>query len=422
MPHLHRRAWLQGAAALALLPRPAPGAAQAAASAASVTGREQPALAVFDALMQRFIIEQQLPGAQLAITHERRLVHARGYGLAERVPARAVQPTDLFRIASISKPFTAVAVLQAVERGRIALDAPLLAQLPLPAPRDARWHRITVRQLLQHRAGWDRERSFDPMFAASRVMQALQLDGMPTARDIITFMLRQPLDFEPGERYAYSNFGYCLLGRLLEHLGGERYEVSVRRDVLSPLGIRRMRLGQTALEGRAPGEVRYYAERNPLGRPISGLTHDAVPLPYGAWSLEAMDSHGGWLASAVDLVRFAAAFDDPAHCPLLKPASIATMFARPDGAADSGPVHYACGWRVRRLAQPGQINTWHTGMLDGSSTLLVRRHDGLDWAVLFNGQYTPDGRPAAVKIDRLLHEAAGQVRQWPADDQFDACL
>lgn len=419
---LDRRAGLL-LAGLSLLGRWEPSAAVAApASPGSITGREQPTLAVIDALMQRFVAEQQLPGAQLAIVRERRLVHARGYGLAERVPARVVQPTDLFRIASISKPFTAVAVLQAAERGRIELDAPLLAQLPLPAPRDARWQRITVRQLLQHRGGWDRERSFDPMFEAPRIMQALLLERAPTAQDIIAFMLRQPLDFEPGARYAYSNFGYCLLGRLIERVSGQPYEQAVQREVLAPLGIRRMRLGRTALELRAPGEVNYYADRNHLGRPISGLTREAVPLPYGAWSIEAMDSHGGWLASAVDLLRFAAAFDAPEHSPLLKPASITAMFAPPAGADAGAPVHYACGWRVRRLPKAGRINTWHTGMLDGSSTLLVRRHDGLDWAVLFNGHITPDGRPAAVKIDPLLHEAADQVRQWPEDDQFGELL
>ncbi len=149
-----------------------------------------------------------------------------------------------------------------------------------------------------------------------------------------------------------------------------------------------------------------------------------VPPPYGAWYLEAMDAHGGWLSSAPDLVRFAAAFDRPERCPILKADSIRTMFARPAGLAgarkngEPRDVYYGCGWNVRVVDAQGAIHTWHNGALDGTATILVRRSDGLCWAVLFNARANPRGQYLAKLIDPLVHDAADQVKRWPAKDLF----
>jgi len=394
----------------------------------AATGATHPDLAAFDELMLRFVQEQQVPGAQLAISNTGRLVYARGFGVADRQQQQPVQPTALFRIASISKPVTAVAVLQMVERSKLSLDARVWDVLGLAEPADVRWKRITILHLLQHTAGWDRDKSFDPMFRSAAIAKALKVSPPPGPQHIIRYMLGQPLDFDPGSRHSYSNFTYCLLGRVIERVSGMPYESYVQREVLAPLGIRRMRLGKTPAALRAAGEVVYYADRDHTGAPASGTNRDGVPLPYGAWSLEAMDAHGGWLASAPDLVRFAAAFDVPAACKILRPASIAIMFARPEGEAgyEAGgkprAVYYGCGWRVRTVGRERPFNTWHTGHLDGTSGLLVRRFDGKNWAVLFNSRTAPDGQRLSAKIDPLLHQAAGQVRSWPDADQFASLL
>jgi N-acyl-D-amino-acid deacylase len=424
-----RRAILAGAGSLATLGVAPDWCARAATvSAVPATGEAFADLAPFDELMLGFVRDQQIPGAQLAVSSEERLVYARGFGVADRGQQRPVQPTDLFRIASISKPITAVATLQLIERNKLEFATRVWELLGLPEPADARCKRITVRHLLQHTGGWDRDKSFDPMFESARIAQALGVAQPVTPKDIIRYMATQPLDFEPGTRDAYSNFGYCLLGRVIEHVTGAAYEEVVPHEVLAPLGIRRMRLGRTAQAKRAATEVTYYVERDHRGNPVPGLTRTGVPLPYGAWSLEAMDSHGGWLASAPDLVRFASAFDVPAACRILKPASIAAMFARPDGRAGfeanglPRQVYYACGWNVRTLGRDNRINTWHTGHLDGTSTLLVRRFDGRNWAVLFNTHTTPGGKRVALVIDPLLHRAADRVRRWPDVDLFRTSL
>lgn len=397
------------------------------------TGVEDPRLASFDRLMARFVEEHKLPGAALAVSKNGRLVYARGFGYADKENHTSVGPDSLFRIASISKPFTAVAVLGLIERGKLKLDDkvfPLLKIEPRLEPgakMDDRLNQVTVRELLNHTGGFDRNKSFDPMFRPIRIARALDRTPPAEPRDIIRYVLGQPLDFDPGERYAYSNFGYCVLGRVIEQVSGERYGAYVARHVLAPLGIKDMRLGHTLPAKRAPREVKYY-EGDKTVPAVVGVLGKQVPVPYGGWYLEAMDAHGGWLASAVDLTRFADAFNDPAHCKILKPASIAVMLAPPPGAAGHKPdgavrqSYYGCGWQVVRVGNGGQRNAFHGGSLDGTSTLLVRRHDGLNWAVLFNtrnggGKGTPGGM-----IDRLIHEAADEVKIWPDKDLYGKLL
>jgi N-acyl-D-amino-acid deacylase len=297
----------------------------------------------------------------------------------------------------------------------------------LPEPSDRRWKRVTVLHLLQHTGGWDRDEKFDPMFRSAEIVRALRVPPPATPAHVIRYMLGQPLDFDPGSRFAYSNFGYCLLGRVIETVSGAAYEPYVQEHVLAPLGITRMRLGKTLPAERAAGEVSYYGQDH-FGPAVMGAVGGRVPAPYGTWSLEAMDSHGGWLGSAVDLVRFACAFDVPEQCPILRPPTIDTMFARPDGPAGydaSGkptPVYYACGWRVRSLSARGRINAWHTGSLLGTSTLLVRRFDGKNWAVLFNMRTARNGQRLSDAIDPLIHKAADRVKHWPEADLFPRLL
>jgi len=360
------------------------------------------------------------------VTRNGRLVYARGFGYADRDAREPVEPTALFRIASISKPVTAVAILQLVEQGRLGLDDQVCDVLEIQphledgAAVDPRLSGVTIRHLLQHTGGWDRDASFDPMFRSPQIVRALGVEPPARPWDIIRYMAGRPLDFDPGTKYAYSNFGYCLLGRVIEKVTGRPYEQHVQEAVLAPVGVDDMRIGRTLREERAEGEVVYYDYQNRRGAAIMGPhIGRQVPWPYGTWCVESMDAHGGWIASAPDLVRFASAFDDPEHSPLLGPPSIAVMFARPDGPPGldkegrPSATYYGCGWQVRPIAGTGRANTWHAGSLDGTETLLVRRHDGLNWAVLFNTRNNPAGKSLVGLIDPLLHGAADAVREWP---------
>ncbi len=398
--------------------------AESTGTAAPVTGDAVAGLEPFDELMQSFLAEHGVPGASLAVSRGGRVVYARGFGYADVDASEPVAPAALFRIASISKPVTAVAVMRLVEQGRLQLDdcvAERMDQfLPEGAEPDVRWNRITVRQCLQHTGGWDRGKSFDPIARPWDIAEALGIEPPVAPSHIVRYMLGRPLDFDPGERYAYSNFGYLVLGRIVEAVTGEPYEAHVRKAVLAPLGITAMQLGRALIEHRAPGEVKYYAARERTSRALyPPRVGQPVPIQYGGENLEAFEAHGGWIASAVDLVKFAAAFDAPANCPILGEEAIRTMWARPEGAAGTQPdgtprdAFYGCGWSVRPVGDEGKLNAWHAGRIAGTSTLLVRRWDGLNWAVLFNTESVAGGQAPAAKIDSLVHQAAAKVAAWP---------
>ncbi len=145
-----------------------------------VTGKAVPELVELDAMITRIIRENQLPGASVAVAHRGRIVYARGFGNADREKDEKVEPESMFRIASISKPFTSVAVLQLVERGKLKLDDHVFDVLKLEEPKgkffkfDPRWKEITILNLLQHTGGWEREKTFDPMFISPRIVARMR--------------------------------------------------------------------------------------------------------------------------------------------------------------------------------------------------------------------------------------------------------
>lgn len=415
-----------------LAPRPGrvlrgPGYNAERAPAAVFVGEMDPAMEPFDTAIRAFMQEHCIPGAAVAVTDGGRLVFARGYGYADLATGEKATPNSLFRIASISKPFTAVKIMQLVEAGKLSLDDKAFDVLGLSEAirdkpqRDQRLNDITIRHLLQHRGGWDRDQSFDAMFRSVQFARAMEVPPPASPADVIQAMLDQKLDFTPGERYAYSNFGYCLLGRVIEKLTGETYERATRATVLAPLGMHDMRIGATRLVGQGPGEVRYYgAARGPsVFEPDLGRL---LPRQYGGWYLEAMDSHGGWLSSAADLARFACALQDPRH-PLLSAESLAEMAKRPEGLAgfdENGkpkPTFYSLGW-MNRMVGADQQNSWHTGSLDGTATVLICRDDGKNFVAVFNTRSGPAGQHLGQAIDPVLNEAASQVKAWPRIDLF----
>jgi N-acyl-D-amino-acid deacylase len=391
-------------------------------------------LALYDDLMTSFVRDHEPPGAALAVSYHGRLVYARGFGFADLEKQEPVQPVSLFRIASLSKPFTSAAVMRLVQQGKLKLDDlvfPILnlePHLERGARVDLRIYDIRVHHCLQHTAGWDRSKSFDPMSArtAEKVAKSLSVPLPIDPEQIIRYTLGKPLDSDPGSKYAYSNFGYCVLGRVIEAVSGKSYDEFVSDHILAPVGIRSMRQGKNLLKDRAPGEVRYYDSEKRTGRAISGpKIGDQVPLPYGVECIETMDANGGWIASAVDLLRFATALDESKESPILGEDSIRAMLTPPSGAVGHGSkgkpksVYYGCGWEVRPVdSRAGKFTKWHTGMLAGSSTLLVCRHDRINWAVLFNSDADKHGKQFASLIDPLMHKPADEIKVWPETDLF----
>lgn len=429
MSHFSRRAFL-GSAILATAGFRLP---LSRAEELPATGAANPNLAAFDKLFTEFIAEHKLPGAAVAVTRHEKLVYARGFGYADVEKKQPVHPDSLFRIASISKPITAVGMMMLVERGKVKIDDPVLKYvklkpaMPADGQFDKRWSKITIRQCLQHTGGWDRDKKggFDPIGIPQRIMRALELNGAPAPDDIVRYMMGQPLDFDPGAKMVYSNLGYLVLGRVMETVTGQGYEAWMKKNVLAPVHISRMALGRGVPEKRAKGEVHYHDSKNRKGKCLyPPRVGQQVPLPDGVENIEGFEAHGGWIASAIDLVRFASAFDYGRKSPLLAANTIKEMWARPEGEAGFNAKNkprtacYGCGWYVRPVGDTGKANTWHTGLISGTSTLLVRRFDGLNWAILFNTDANAEGKQPAGLIDGPMHDAADAVKKWPEGDLF----
>ncbi|WP_341898227.1 serine hydrolase domain-containing protein [Ferrovibrio terrae] len=371
--------------------------------------------------MAGLIERWKLPGGGLAVATQGRIVLARGYGLADREKQIPVQPTTRFRLGSLAKPLTAVAVLQLVEQGRLGLDDPLLPLLGEIGPRpeaiaDARVHAITIRQLLHHTAGFDRGVSGDGVFlphsahAAARQKAALP----PSCEIILRDNLERKLDFDPGTRYAYSNIGYCILGRVIERISGQAYGDYVRQHVLVSAGAVEMQLARTF--EMAEGEAAYYDYPGaPLVEAIPGMGSARMVLaPYGGYAMETMDSFGGWIASAPDYLRFITAVDGQRGLALLKPVTVKLMLAPPPGL-EQKPSYYGLGFSVRPVK--GGLNWWHSGSHAGTKTLAVRTAGGQAWIATFNMR-PKDRKGFAHDLDVTLWRAANAVKSWPDGDLF----
>jgi CubicO group peptidase (beta-lactamase class C family) len=399
---------------------------------AEPTGSALPGLRSYDEFMTALMRKWDVSGGSLVVARHDKLLLARGYGVADRSRHAAVEPTSLFRLASLSKTVTAVTVLTLVQDGRLRLDDKVLPILGEIGPRpgkitDTRVHDITVRHLLQHAGGFDRARSGDVVFLP-RAPEAAKRQGGPLPPDCPTLMrdtLERTLDFAPGTRFAYANIGYCILGRVIERVTRTPYEAYVRTHVLARAGATRMKVGRTLTA--AEGEVTYYdyeAAKEVSAMP--GLGPKRAPQPYGAFAVETMDSYGGWIGAPVDYLRFILAIDGRRGAALLGAATIAQMNATTglreaatedyDGGNAGGPF-YGLGIRVRPVK--GGLTLWHTGSLPGTSTIAVRTADGFAWVAAFNGR-PKDKNAFRGDLDRGLWTAKNAVRQWPKGDLFGA--
>ncbi|WP_202875769.1 serine hydrolase domain-containing protein [Kribbella speibonae] len=383
-----------------------------AAATWKTTGTAVPALAGFDNQMKAFMQARGVTAGQVAVTYKGRLVLARGYSTST---ALTVQPTSLFRIASLSKSFTAAAIVKLVQDGKLSLSTPVANILDItPASgltRDSRWSTITLWKLLQHLGGWDRDVSGDPNFKDAIISRTLGVPLELQHADVIKYMAGQKLDVNPGTKYAYSNFGYLLAGRVIEKVSGLSYESYVKQKLLAPLKIKRMSLGYTI--AKHSGETSY--ESQYTGPTVLDMSGKTVAAPYGSFSMRIQDANGGWIASAPDLVRWAKMFDAPSS--VLNSTSLGRVWAKPSTGVNADGWYYGLGWQIRPVTGGTGRNTWHTGSMPGTYTLLVRTSGGLSWAALVNRRDDTSGKSYG-DIDAAMWTAANTVKSWPTHDLF----
>lgn len=399
-------------------------------SLAAQTGVAWAGLSGCDAQVQSFLTRYDIPAASLAISRNGKLVYNRSFGTPDLAGQQTTQPWNRFRVASVSKPLTSIGVMKLVQDGRLRLTdkvfgpGSLLATHPYlttASITDNRIYNITVQHLLEHSAGWDREQNCfpsptspynffrggcDPIGAPLHVTQTIGATNPMQTEDPIFFLLEKGLDFAPGASYAYSNIGYLVLGEIIEAVTGKDYEAYMREDVFEAANACDMNLARDLRENRLPREVEY--EGNGFTITSAYGTGQLVPWEYGGFTVEAMGPHGGWMASAADLVRVLNSVDGFNTKPDQLNAATINSMTQPSANAN----YYAKGWSVNSAN-----NWWHTGALDGTATIMARSSGGFNFALLLNKRIV-DNRANQfwADLDALPWNCIGGATSWPTYD------
>ena len=346
-------AWLAAIGASTWIAGPSLAAPATPAADRPATGT---AVKAFEAVDKAVTDSMDRVGAQaatVAVFVDGKIVHSRGFGWRDEAKRTPTTPDDLMRVASVSKPFTSAMVRDLVRAGKLSMDEKAFAYLgllpaadakpdakpvgakPDAAKPDPRLGDITLRMLLAHKGGWDRATAGDPMFKVRQIEKSLGLTRPAAPADVVRYMATQPLQFAPDEKSVYSNFGYCVLGRVIEKATGKPYADVLKERIADPLKIAGdLKLGHTSSAQRDPREVWY-------------------PIPDAMFSLDVMDAHGGIIASAPALGRFMQA--------------------------------YWINGEPRKPTDRKQSWTFY-GSLPGTTAVVVQRADGTDFAILLNGR------------------------------------
>jgi CubicO group peptidase (beta-lactamase class C family) len=351
--------------------------------------------AEIDAASAAFAKEHKLPGMVAGIVDQGRLVHVTALGLADREAGRPVETDTAFRIASMTKNMTALAILSLRDAGKVVLDAPLAEYVPQfaavrPATADSK--PVMVRDLLCHVAGFVTD---DPWGDRVLGMTPAGLDQLIATG---TLFARAP-----GLAYEYSNLGYALLGRVLTNVSGERYQDYMRRLFLAPLGM-----AHTTFDAIAAARGDYA-----FGYRLDGKT----------WSRERIEpdgevgAMGGLVTTAPDYARWVAfllsawpARDDPETGPVRR-ASVREMALyhappfQPDGPTEPRPTAYGYGLMNTEDARLGRV-LHHPGGLPGyGSHMLMMPDRGWGVFAFANRTYAPMSK-LTPQLAQILHDAA----------------
>ena len=326
----------------------------------------------FDAVVAAATVDLGDIAAGVAVLRDGFVLHTAAFGMENPFEARAATVDTRFRIASVSKMLTAVAIMQLVNDGSIELEQPFADQLGVEGPfNDPRLAAVTVRQLLSHTSG----------FAVSRGIFFAR--GVETWQQAANDGFGQVLQFDPGTAFQYSNTNFCLLGLLLEAVTGQNFEDAIRERVLQPLDIR-AHLAPTF--DSAPGDA----------------LHASSP---GRNYMETLGPAGGWVATPLDVAKLAASLRAESSGPyLLDRATVDAMRVPvPVPVEDPPPLN---GWSYGLGLMLFGDGSWgHTGTIESTHSMVLNRPDGLTVAVLVSGKVPSKTDDLQAVID--LAVAAG---------------
>ena len=327
----------------------------------------------FDAVVAAATVDLGDISTGVAVLRNGEVLHTAAFGMENPFESRVATVDTRFRIASVSKMFTAVAIMQLVNEGSIQLNQSFTDQLGVEGPfNDPRVAAVTVRQLLSHMSG----------FAVSRSIFFAR--GVETWRQAANDAFGQVLQFDPGTAFQYSNTNFCLLGLLLESVTGQTFEDAIRDRVLQPLDIE-AHLAPTF--DTEPGDA----------------LHASSP---GRNYMETLGPAGGWVATPLDVAKLAASLRaESSGSHLLDRATVDAMRVPvPVPVEDPPPLN---GWSYGLgLILFGDGSWGHTGTIESTHSMVMNRPDGLTVAVLVSGKVPSNTDDLQAVIDLAVTAAS----------------
>ena len=361
-----------------------------------------------DTLAERLIKQWEITGLSVAVVKDGRLVYTKGFGYADKERGVKMKPHHLLRMASISKLFTATAIMKLVEEGKLSLTDKVFGSQGIIKKYnhlvvDSLVFKIEIQHLLTHRAGWRNQLRTDPMFVPVKVAEIMKVPSPIAFDEVMKYMLMQKGYFPAGAYIDYSNFGYCVLGEVIAQVSGKPYEKYLQEDILLPAKIRRIKIGKNRYKDRFAHETRYYeAKKTSLNLSIYS-PKDSASRVYEGNDTQALGAAGGLIATALDIAKFACAIDNFATRPdILREETIKKMVF-PLSKTDT------LGKRVLGWKQVLPDKWWRTGNLASTSSTLSRYNNGYTWVLVTNtgswrGPYFP------YEMEAMMQKALREVK------------
>jgi CubicO group peptidase (beta-lactamase class C family) len=320
-----------------------------------------------DALMRPY--DGAVPGAALLVQRHGTPVVRRGYGYADLERRVPVTPESNFRLASITKQFTAAAILLLAEDGRLSLDGPVREWLPsLPVAASA----ATIRQLMTHTSGVI---DYEDIIPASTTAQLHDADVLSLLET------RDATYFTPGTAWRYSNSGYALLALVAERASGRPFAELLRERIFGPLGMAGTVAHQVGIDVVRHRAYGYVAEGDGWRRMDQSLT-------------SAVLGDGGVYSSIDDLAKW----DDALHDDRLLSAALRRQAFAPATPTDDPSVAYGLGWRITG------DSLWHSGESTGFRNVILRFPARRLSVIILTNRDLPGPYPTALAIARLASE------------------
>ena len=365
----------------------------------------------FDASINRFMRYWGIRGGSFALMRNDSLLYAKGYGFANTQDSIPCEVRNIFRVASVSKLLTAVAVMHLEETGQLSTqdfvfgeDGILNDSLFLDY-RDKKIKKVTVEHLLRHTSGFSNPHG-DAAFNMELVAQFLDKPLPLSMDDMVLYATKNKLRAVPGGRFNYSNLGYIVLSKVIEKVSGIPYETYIKDSILAPIGCYDIHLANNYSDGFRENEVTYYEVKEAEPVPAYDGSDTLVMKSLGGNDVRGLYGAGGWVASPVELLKLVSAINKcPVREDFLTPESIDFMTPYGKNAKPAGWASSSAKFWLR------------SGSMSGTSALIKAQKDGYSWVFISNSS-SWNGPGLARQMNREITQALRKVKKWPETDYF----